>query len=75
MDMDHDEEDEISLEPRREVDWDEYVYLQEQERSQVSLDAKDLVALFVAALTTIFLPIVILMVILVVIALLFGFIA
>lgn len=74
MDMDHDEEDEISLEPRREVDWDEYVYLQEQERSQVSLDAKDLVALFVASLTTIFLPIVILMVILVVIALLFGFI-
>ena len=75
MDMDHDEEDEISLEPRREVDWDEYVYLQEQDRSQVSPDAKDLVALFVASLTTIFLPIVILMVILVVIALLFRFIA
>ncbi len=74
MDMDHDEEDIISLEPRREVDWDEYVYLQEQERSQVSLDAKDLVALFVASLTTIFFPIVILMVILMVIALLFGFI-
>lgn len=74
MDMDHDEEDKVSLEPRREVDWDEYVYLQEQERSQVSLDAKDLVALFVASLTTIFLPIVILMVILVVLVLLFGFI-
>jgi len=73
--MDHDEEDNISLEPRREVDWDEYVYLQEQERSQASLDATDFVALFVASLTTIFLPIVILMVILVVIALLFGFIA
>lgn len=75
MDMDHDEEDIISLEPRREVDWDEYVYLQEQERSQVSLDAKDLVALFVASLTTIFLPIVILMVLLLVIALAFSFIA
>ncbi len=75
MDVDHDEEDRISLEPKREVDWDEYVYLQEQERSQVSLDATDLVALFVASLTTIFLPIVILIVILVIIALLFGFIA
>lgn len=75
MDMDHDEEDIISLEPRREVDWDEYVYLQEQERSQVSLDAKDLVALFVASLTTIFLPIIILMVLLLVIALAFSFIA
>ena len=75
MDMDHDEEDEISLEPRREVDWDEYVYLQEQERSHVSLDANDYVALFVASLTTIFLPIVILMIILVAVALAFRFIA
>ena len=74
MDMDNDEEDKISLEPRREVDWDEYVYLQEQERSQVSLDANDYVALFVAALTTIFFPLVILMIILVAIALAFTFI-
>ena len=75
MDMDRDEEDKISLEPRRKVDWGEYVYLQEQERSQISLDASDYVALFVASLTTIFLPIVILMIILVAIALAFTFIA
>ncbi|MGY5861519.1 MAG: hypothetical protein RTU09_04030 [Candidatus Thorarchaeota archaeon] len=75
MDMDRDEEDKVSLEPRREVDWDEYVYQQEQDQSQVSLDATDYVAIFVASLTTIFLPIVILMVILMVIALAFGFIA
>ena len=73
--MDNGEEDKISLEPKREVDWDEYVYLQEQERSQVSLDTNDYVALFVAALTTIFFPLVILMIILVAIALAFRFIA
>ena len=75
MNMDNGEEDKISLEPKREVDWDEYVYLQEQERSQVSLDTNDYVALFVAALTTIFFPLVILMIILVAIALAFRFIA
>jgi hypothetical protein len=58
-------ENENSNEPEpasddEEVDWSQYVYKEQQEAAQVSLDAKDYVALFIASLETIFLPLVIL---------------
>ena len=53
-----------------EVDWSQYVYEEQQKPAQVSLDVKDYVALFVASLETIFLPLVILGLMLLVIGLL-----
>ncbi|MFW9909358.1 MAG: hypothetical protein ACFFEF_12350 [Candidatus Thorarchaeota archaeon] len=52
----------------KEPDWDSYRYYDEAEQGQVSLDATDYLALFVAALQTVFLPLVIL------IAVLFAFV-
>ena len=44
------------------VPWDDIVYYEEQEGQTIHLEATDYVALFIAALQTIFLPCVILMV-------------
>ena len=60
---------------RKEMDdpeWDEYhAYLEETQRS-TKLDRKDYVALFIASLQTIFLPLIIMMIVFVAVALLLG---
>ena len=43
--------------------WDDIVYHEEQQSQTIRLDATDYVALFIAALQTIFLPCVILMIV------------
>lgn len=53
------------------VDWKDYVFHEESEKEAVHLDATDYAALFVAALETVFLPLVILGVMLLVIGLIF----
>lgn len=45
------------------VPWDDIVYYEEQQGQTIHLDATDYVALFIAALQTIFLPCVILMIV------------
>jgi hypothetical protein len=56
-----------------EVDWDSYVYYDEAKaRQTVKLDRRDYVALFLAALQTVMLPVVLLIVILFVIGLYLG---
>ncbi|NWF95576.1 MAG: hypothetical protein HXY34_05500 [Candidatus Thorarchaeota archaeon] len=55
------------------TDWDEYVHIPENRQESVSLELKDYVALFIAALQTVFLPLVILSVLLVAAALAFTF--
>jgi hypothetical protein len=60
-------------EPRsddEEVDWSQYASEEQHKSAQVSLDAKDYLALFIASLETIFLPLVILGLMMLVIALL-----
>jgi len=47
------------IESGEEVTWEEIVYQEHDTQSSVSLDAKDYVALFIASLQTVFLPIVI----------------
>ncbi len=55
------------------VDWDQHVFVEEeQSHSKIALDAKDYVALFLAALQTLMLPLVILMVLLLIIGLYLG---
>ncbi|RDE14495.1 MAG: hypothetical protein C4K47_03945 [Candidatus Thorarchaeota archaeon] len=54
-----------------EVDWKHYVYQQEDQTAPVHLDAKDYLALFIASLETIFLPLVILAVMLLVLGFIF----
>ena len=59
-----------SREEKDDPEWDEYrTYLEETQES-TKLDAKDYIALFVASLQTIFLPLVIMMVVFVAIAML-----
>ncbi len=66
---------EESSRERKEMDdpeWDEYrAYLEETQRS-AKLDRKDYVALFIASLQTIFLPLIIMMIVFVAVALLLG---
>ena len=66
---------EESSRERKEMDdpeWDEYrAYLEETQRS-AKLDRKDYVALFIASLQTIFLPLIIMMAVFVAVALLLG---
>ncbi len=59
--------------PDRDIDWAEYAY-QETQRTKpaIPLDATDYVALFLASLQTIFLPLVILAVLLLILGLYFG---
>ncbi|MBS3795413.1 MAG: hypothetical protein KGY80_10970 [Candidatus Thorarchaeota archaeon] len=45
--------------PERELDWDEYVRRREAHKKAVHLEGKDYLALFIAALQTIFLPLII----------------
>jgi len=55
------------------VDWDEYAYRKTQrEKPPIELDATDYVALFLASLQTIFLPLVILSIVLLGFALILG---
>jgi hypothetical protein len=56
------------------VDWSEYVREETEAESAVSLDAKDYIALFIASLETIFLPLVLLSLVLIALALIFRFI-
>ncbi len=66
---------EESSRERKEMDdpeWDEYqAYVEETQRS-AKLDRKDYVALFIASLQTIFLPLIIMMLVFVAMALLLG---
>jgi hypothetical protein len=54
-----------------EVDWKEYVFQEEDIDAIRPLDATDYVALFIASLQTIFLPLVILMIVLFAFSLMF----
>ncbi|TFG12024.1 hypothetical protein EU537_10615 [Candidatus Thorarchaeota archaeon] len=57
----------------REIDWAEYAYQETQRKKPaIPLDATDYVALLLASLQTIFLPIVILAVLLLILGLYFG---
>jgi len=53
--------DSTQRDDNEDVPWDDIVYYEEQESQTIHLDATDFVALFIAALQTIFLPCVILM--------------
>jgi hypothetical protein len=59
-------------ETREEVDWSEYG--DHQHSTHAPLDAKDYVAIFIAALQSIFLPLVILAVVLLSMGIIFAFI-
>ncbi len=60
-------------EGQHEVDWSQQVFVEEEEmRPTVSLEFKDYVALFIASLQTVMLPIVILILFLFSIGLFFG---
>ncbi len=63
-----DDQSEVHDEP----DWDDYPQFEDEEES-VSLDATDYIALFIAALQTIFLPLVILMVFLLTVGLILTY--
>jgi hypothetical protein len=66
MNTDFDDIDEGRYEEEeKEVDW--LKYAQEEEQALRPLDAKDYVALFIAAIQTIFVPLIILMIVMVVI--------
>ena len=66
MNTDFDDIDEGRYEEEEtEVDW--LKYAQEEEQALRPLDAKDYVALFIAAIQTIFVPLIILMIVMVVI--------
>jgi len=45
--------------PGRELDWDEYVRRREAHEKDVHLEGKDYIALFIAALQTVFLPLIV----------------
>lgn len=66
-DFDNIDEDQYEEEEKEEkkVDW--LKYAQEEEQALRPLDAKDYVALFVAAIQTVFVPLIILMVVMIVI--------
>ncbi len=64
------EDEDQSLEPREEFDWS-YYGEHESESRHPSLDGTDYVALFIASLESIFLPIVLLAVVLATIGLIF----
>ncbi len=55
-----------------EIDWSEYVPAEDEEDTGLELSATDYVALFIAALETVFLPLVILAVVLVALAFIFA---
>jgi hypothetical protein len=63
-DFDNIDEDQYEEEEKK-VDW--LKYAQEEEQALRPLDAKDYVALFVAAIQTVFVPLIILMIVMVVI--------
>jgi hypothetical protein len=63
-DFDNIDEDQYEEEEKK-VDWLQYA--QEEEQALRPLDAKDYVALFVAAIQTVFVPLIILMIVMVVI--------
>jgi hypothetical protein len=66
MNTDFDDIDEGRYEEEeKKVDW--LKYAQEEEQALRPLDAKDYVALFIAAIQTIFVPLIILMIVMVVI--------
>lgn len=66
MNTDFDDIDEGQYEEEeKEVDWLKYAH--EEEKALRPLDAKDYVALFIAAIQTVFVPLIILMVVMVVI--------
>ncbi len=53
------------------VSWDDVVYHEKRQESTVTLDAKDYLALFIASLQTIFLPIIILIIVFLVFGMVF----
>ena len=53
-------------------EWDEYRVYFEEKQETVKLQGKDYIALFIASLQTIFLPLIILMIVFAVIGLLLG---
>ena len=66
MNTDFDDIDEGQYEEKeKEVDWLQYA--QEEEKALRPLDAKDYIALFIAAIQTVFVPLIILMVVMIVI--------
>jgi hypothetical protein len=54
------------------IDWHQYAYQDDESAPVVTLDGKDYVALFIASLQTIFLPLVILAIVMVVLGMLFS---
>ena len=56
----------------QEVDWNEHVFHEERNTSEISLDLTDYAALFIASLQTIFLPLIILAIIMVSMGMFFG---
>ncbi|MGV9103769.1 MAG: hypothetical protein ACOC38_04210 [Promethearchaeia archaeon] len=60
--------DDEKQESEREIDWDDYVRREEHRKRNISLEGKDYVALFIAALQTIFLPLIIALFVTVVVA-------
>ncbi len=55
------------------VNWDEIVYHEEQEEERIHLDLHDYVALFIAAIETIFLPLVVIGIVMIIMAFLIVF--
>jgi hypothetical protein len=68
MNADYDDEE---YDDETDIDWKQYLYQENETESIRPLDATDYVALFIASLQTIFLPIVILIIVLVSFALIF----
>lgn len=63
---------ETESEDESEVDWKEYVFQEDETHPLRPLDATDYVALFIASLQTIFLPLIILMIVLMAFAFIFS---
>lgn len=55
-------------------DWDNYRVINQEADATMTLDARDYLALFVASLQTIFLPIILLLFIMVVLAMIINFV-
>jgi hypothetical protein len=72
---DNEDEPKADLGPGPEVpDWDNYRVINEEADATPSLDASDYLALFVASLQTIFLPIILLLFVMVILAMIINFV-
>ena len=65
MASNYDDSDDASYEERDKIDWSEYVKKQQIEEKPVELQASDYLALGIAAMQTIFLPLIVLAIVLI----------